>query len=155
MTSIYAPFWLSPIADWLSLIAFVITLWVLRTTLKLRKEFGMRVRTPELRKALSEELIKLAPTLKLWETSKHPALEVIAAVTAQLKSLALKSTDSEKAAIESLISKYAFRSTVWNWHRARPIQSYSAEEIWATYFELIVIIETAKQSEMDANWIQP
>lgn len=142
--------WLSAVADFLSVIAFGITVWVLVETKSIKQSFALRGRSPALRRALAEQAKSLTNQLTNWPQVHKEALSSFATTKALLENLLGKLPAAEKTACAQLIKKLKGRkSSVFG---SVAMLNYTDKEIWIIFNELQGLIAGLEQLEKDLLW---
>jgi hypothetical protein len=144
----------SDVADVLSVIGFGLTIWLLVATSRLKNSFRNRVRSADLYKALIADDAKLVVALSSWPTDKKDALQILRTLRSQLESLKSRSAKEHVPPIKKLIKRLN-EETAWYWawyKKARPLKDHTFDEIFDIHIELLGVLETAKQHDIDANW---
>lgn len=144
------PTWLSPVADWASLLGFVFTVWVLVVTRRLRREFTLRGRVPDLRRALSKLTAAISDKMIAWPTTKSETAALLARVRALLENLEIKLPRNERVPVAALIER--LRGKRVGWLRRLPLSAYTNNEIWDIFADIQGIVAGLEQREKDATW---
>lgn len=144
------PTWLSPLADWLSLAGFALTLWVLVVTRGLKREFTLRGRTPEIRKSLASRTSSLLDALRAAPAGKKEIAVTFAECKALLESLEQKLPRGERGSVAALISKLKGKKK--GVFKLLPVTEYNDDELWNIFADLQGIIASLEQREKDASW---
>ena len=145
-----APSWLSPLADWLSLVGFALTIWVLVVTRGLRREFTLRGRTPELRKSLASRTRSLLEALNAAPTGKKEIAATLAECKALLENLKPKLPRGERGSVAALIGR--LKGKKQGLFTILPVTEYSDDELWNIFADLQGIVASLEQREKDASW---
>ena len=140
----------SEVADFLSVIGFLLTIWVLVTTFQLKNGFRNRIRGAELYKSILEQDVKLLIAYPHWETDKKDTLVILRTLRSQLESLKNRTTGDDLGPIKLVIQRLKGKK-VW-YRKARPLTDYTKDEIFEIHVEVVGVAEKAKQNEIDANW---
>lgn len=145
-----APSWLSPLADWLSLAGFALTLWVLVVTRGLRREFTLRGRTPEIRKSLASRTRSLLEALNAAPAGKKEIAATLAECRALLENLTPKLPRGERGSVAALVSR--LKGKKQGFFTLLPVTEYSDDELWNIFADLQGIVAGLEQREKDASW---
>jgi hypothetical protein len=142
--------WLSPLADWLSLFGFALTVWVLLVTNGLRRDFTLRGRTPEIRKSLASRTRSLLEALNAVPAGKKEIAATLAECRALLENLKLKLPRRERGDVTALISR--LKGKKQGFFKLLPVTEYNDDELWNIFADLQGIVASLEQREKDATW---
>lgn len=150
------PPWVSNLANVLEIFGFALTLWVLRETFLIRRDFALRGRVPDQKKSLANAAKKLPPLLRVWPSQKSDVLTILAEVRSVLENLGDKLSGREKAAVLALVSD--LRKQKVRMFRYLPISNYvpiseyDSTQIWKVFTDLQGVVSSLEQREKDTSW---
>lgn len=146
------PAWVAPLADVVSLLGFLITVWILRQTTSIKKSFALRVRIPESRQSLETISSTLLKNLRGWPDSQSEIFADLARAQAVLMNLSRKLPRKEGELVNELLKRIGIpKSRILFWIHPEQ-KAFSKDELWEVYGKLQGVIESLRQTEQDSRW---
>jgi hypothetical protein len=140
--------WLSPAADVLSLLSFVLTLFLLAVTGSIRKAISRRIRLPALRKSLNDVVKELRPSITGWTSDKNPVLEQLGRAQAKLDNIGDKLPWKLSRPFKKLSGRLG-RKHKGLFSDELPLHQCSEQDIWNLFAELTQLIAKLEELEKD------
>lgn len=126
-----------------SIAGLILSVFVLSSVRKLRREMLFRGRLPELKRQLARHASRINAFMKAYGENIDEIEREISACRACLRSLAGKTNSPLQVDILDLIARI---------DRARPLNAESAREIWVLHLELIELASLLKNIYDDMKW---
>lgn len=133
----------------LSIAGLAISIFLLVEARKIRNDFLLRARLPELNKELVKAASSFSANLKTWKVDKNPALESLSKIKALLENIQTKLNDHQKKKVEDFIDQIAPREFLII---KRRMSHLSEDAAWSLYSELSGLITSLQQYVKDSKW---
>ncbi len=124
-----------------SVLSVLITGWVLFELKRLRSQYLLQARLPDLVSSLKSKATELSKSLGDFRGSQHDIKAMLPIVTSTLKNLRSKLDGEPKSSVDRLI-KYISHNEL----------ELDEEAAWLIYRDLLGVVETLKQFQKDIKW---
>ncbi|MUH95238.1 hypothetical protein GNP63_01555 [Aliivibrio fischeri] len=148
MTS-YFPQWFIDLGTVLTVLGFIITLWLLWLTKDIKNSFLRRARLPQIIRELKSESTKLSSHLKKWEDEERDAIKQLSICKALLTNLVSKLPETEQKKCKEFIKKMTPRKFLI--FRGK-VTCINEDRAWELYTELSELTTILIQLEKDSKW---
>lgn len=141
---------LSTVADVLSIIGFIVGLFVFYNVRAIRRSFILKARIPEAAQELKRLTSDLSKQMGQWpqqSTQVHATLERLSAI---LSNLLPKLAGDERKRVSKLLR--SLRRPWWQFLGSHRAVRFQKDEIWELYGMAEGVIELLKQSHKDSRW---
>lgn len=141
-SNIFALQTISLIADILSIAGFVLTVWVLLETRKLKSLYKLRIRGPSLIRELHKIVSNLPEYLNNYSNSIVQVAQEFGRVEIKLKSLEAKLSGAPKDSVK-LVRSFIDQCEV---------KIENEEQVTRVYREIVKVLEELKDHQKDLEW---
>lgn len=143
------PDWLSPVADAASLAGLVVSAGIGYFTRSIAERVRVKIRIPQVRRALQENAVSLSENMAEWPRSKQKTIEAISRAEAILQNVKIKLSRNEKVKVLAVLKNMRGRRV--QLYGKASLQHSSEEDFWKIYYGLVGVISSLEQLEKDSR----
>ena len=143
------PIWFTNVASASSVLALLVTGYVLWEVRRIRSSFLRRARLPEVTTKLAKATSDLSKNLATWTVSEKPALKNFADARGLLQNLAPKLPSGEQKMVTAFLNRLQPMTVLIV--RAK-LSDIDEEKAWALYTDLSTVVTRLEQLIKDSKW---
>lgn len=130
------------VGNFLSIVSFVLTIFVWLNVRKLRNVYKLKARGPSLIKELSKSASNLSRFMNEYHEFVPQVTEELGKVAVKLHSLKRKLSGSPKRSVKQVLACID----------QCEVSAQNEEQVRRTYIEIVKVIEELKDNQKDLNW---
>ncbi len=144
------PQWIMDIATIMTILGFVITVFVLQQTKEIKRNFLSKARLPQIQRELRSCASNINKQLDDWESSKEKIFVEFSKCAGLLDSLIQKLNDDQSASAKALLKRLKYRP----YYILRPIKNKITDKdtAWSLYADLSELNSNLSQIIKDSHW---
>lgn len=143
------PNWVSPTADIVTLVGFLLTLWVLIQTFLIKRSLVTRVRLPQIRQAQEKISNELGLRLLNWSNNKDDVLSTVNKLVGTLRAMDGRLNRKGHIILHSVLACIIVKDGLF---RKRPMHELDRQHFRSLYDSHLQLVAFVKQLEKDNEW---